>query len=202
MQALIEHARSFSDRGGDLSHLKGGQSPEVLFVCCSDSRVVPALMTGAQPGELFELRTAGGMVPAYRPDWLTGEAALTIEYAVEVLGVSDVVVCVHSGCGAVTVPSAHGETDSPPRAGGGPVGEPGAPVAPGGPGEPEPRMSLAEREHMLIQLESLRSYPCVQTRLDDGRLRVHGWFYEVHTGRVSTRRCGEGAAGGGEFVRW
>ncbi|MEU6084638.1 carbonic anhydrase [Streptomyces sp. NPDC047108] len=185
MQALIEHARSFSSSGEDLSHLAGGQTPEVLFVCCSDSRVVPALMTGARPGELFELRTAGGMVPPNRDDWPTGEAALTIEYAVEVLGVSDIVVCVHSECGAVTGPQDGGPGSAAAERGR--DGEPGGPVAPGGPGEPEPRMSLAEREHMLLQLDSLRTYPCVRARLADGRLRVHGWFYEVHTGRVSTR---------------
>ncbi|MEV6319349.1 carbonic anhydrase [Streptomyces sp. NPDC051776] len=203
MQALIEQARSFSSRGGDLSHLAGGQSPEVLFVCCSDSRVVPALMTGARPGELFELRTAGGVVPPYRDDWPWGEAAVTIEYAVEVLGVCEVVVCVHSECGAVSGPPAGERVESSPAPQDGPVIEPGLPAPPGGPGEPEPQMSLAEREHMLIQLESLRSYPCVQARLADGRLRVHGWFYEVHTGFVSTRWCGGGVDwDGGEFVRW
>lgn len=190
VQALIEHARSFSDRGGDLSHLKGGQSPEVLFVCCSDSRVVPALMTGAQPGELFELRTAGGMVPAYRPDWLTGEAALTIEYAVEVLGVSDIVVCGHSGCGAVTALVTGADLEGVPAVRGWLDREPTVTAAPQVPGSAEPDIARAVQEHILIQLETLRAYPCVSARLADGRLRLHAWFYEVHTGRVSTHRGG------------
>ncbi|MCZ9341796.1 carbonic anhydrase, partial [Streptomyces sp. TRM76130] len=75
-------------------------SPDVLFITCSDSRVVPALITGARPGQLFELRTAGNVVPPYTAERPTGEAA-TIEYAVQVLGVDDIVVCGHSHCGAV-----------------------------------------------------------------------------------------------------
>ncbi|WP_031147843.1 carbonic anhydrase, partial [Streptomyces xanthophaeus] len=77
-----------------------GQSPATLFITCSDSRVVPTLITAAAPGELFELRNAGNIVPPYRPGYRTGEAA-TIEYAVEVLKVRDIIVCGHSHCGAV-----------------------------------------------------------------------------------------------------
>ena len=65
------------------------------------SEQVPSLITGARPGELFELRTAGNIVPAYSSDHPSAETA-TIEFAVRVLGVSDIVVCGHSHCGAVT----------------------------------------------------------------------------------------------------
>ncbi|MFD8554839.1 carbonic anhydrase, partial [Streptomyces fradiae] len=100
MQPLIDNARTFGQRPEEFAKLAEGQSPEVLFITCSDSRVVPALITGARPGQLFELRTAGNIVPPYTSGRPTGEAA-TIEYAVEVLGVRDVVVCGHSHCGAV-----------------------------------------------------------------------------------------------------
>lgn len=100
MQPLIDHARSFGRRPEDFASLAQGQSPQVLFVTCSDSRVVPALITGARPGELFELRTAGNIVPPYVFDRPTSEAA-TVEYAVDVLGVTEIVVCGHSHCGAV-----------------------------------------------------------------------------------------------------
>ncbi len=87
MQPLIDNARTFGQRPEEFARLAEGQSPQVLFITCSDSRVVPALITGARPGELFELRTAGNIVPPYASEHPTSEAA-TIEYAVEVLGVA------------------------------------------------------------------------------------------------------------------
>src|ERR1041384_6086354 len=100
MQPLIDNARTFGQRPEEFAKLAEGPSPQVLFITCSDSRVVPALITGARPGELFELRTAGNIVPPYTSDTPCGETA-TIEYAVEGLGVQDIVVCGPSRCGAV-----------------------------------------------------------------------------------------------------
>ncbi|MFI9644931.1 carbonic anhydrase [Streptomyces sp. NPDC052040] len=180
MQPLIDHARAHGQRPQEFARLADGQWPQVLFITCSDSRVVPVLITGAQPGELFELRTAGNIVPPHTSARPTGEAA-TIEYAVEVLGVTDVVVCGHSHCGAVgalvrgddltAVPAvrdwlAHAAPE--PRA-----SDPG-----------DPAVAEAVQNHVLAQLLRLRSYPCVERRLTAGHLRLHGWYYEVHTGAV------------------
>ncbi len=183
MQPLIDHARSFVKRNAacpeEFARLAEGQSPQALFITCSDSRVVPALITGARPGELFELRTAGNIVPPYASERPTSEAA-TIEYAVEVLGVTDVVVCGHSHCGAVgalvrdedltAVPAVRDWlAQSTPR--------PEGTIA-------DPTVTDAVQGHILAQLLRLRSYPCVARRLTEGQLRLHGWFYEVHTGSV------------------
>ncbi|MEJ1197416.1 MULTISPECIES: carbonic anhydrase [unclassified Streptomyces] len=180
MQPLIDNARTYGQRSEEFAGHAQGQSPEALFITCSDSRVVPALITGAGPGRLFELRTAGNIVPAYGAERPSGEAA-TIEYAVEVLGVTDIVVCGHSHCGAVgalvrgddlsAVPAvrdwlAHA-ADEP------------KPCDPA-----DPTVAEAVQQHVLAQLLRLRSYPCVERRLTDGRLRMHGWYYEVHTGVV------------------
>ena len=104
MDPLTDRARAFPQRAGlagrELDGLATGQSPQALFITCSDSRVVPALIAGADPGDLFELRTAGNIVPSYRAHAAAGETA-TIEYAVDVLGVRDIVVCGHSRCGAI-----------------------------------------------------------------------------------------------------
>ena len=104
MKALLDSARSFRQRvefeSGEYRRLAEGQYPEALFITCSDSRVIPALITGARPGEIFELRNAGNIVPPYGRAGRLGEAA-TIEYALEVLGVQDIVVCGHSHCGAM-----------------------------------------------------------------------------------------------------
>ncbi|WP_055532664.1 carbonic anhydrase [Streptomyces graminilatus] len=188
MQPLIDNARTFGQRPEEFAKLAEGQSPQVLFITCSDSRVVPALITGARPGELFELRTAGNIVPPYVSASPTGEAA-TIEYAVEVLGVSDIVVCGHSHCGAVgalvrgddltAVPAvrdwlAHA-ADEP---------EPSDPSDHG-----DPTVSSAVQNHVLAQLLRLRSYPCVEQRMAKNGLRLRGWYYEVHTGAVREHRA-------------
>ncbi|MGW0121776.1 carbonic anhydrase [Streptomyces sp. NPDC003327] len=184
MQPLIDHARTFGQRPEEFTGLAAGQSPEVLFITCSDSRVVPALITGARPGQLFELRTAGNIVPPYASGTPTGEAA-TIEYAVEVLGVKDIVVCGHSHCGAVGalvrgddltgVPAvrnwlAHAADE--PR-----CSDPA-----------DPAVAEAVQNHVLTQLLRLRSYPCVEKRLTEERIRLRGWYYEVGTGAVREHR--------------
>src|SRR6188508_482553 len=79
--------------------LSDGQAPSTLFITCSDSRVVPDLFTQTGPGELFTLRNAGNIVPPYGAS--NGGESPTIEYAVSVLGIEHVIVCGHSGCGAM-----------------------------------------------------------------------------------------------------
>ena len=167
MQPLIDNARTFGQRPEEFAELAEGQSPQVLFITCSDSRVVPALITGARPGQLFELRTAGNIVPPYGSDRPTGEAA-TIEYAVEVLGVQDVVVCGHSHCGAVGALVRGDDLDAVPA-----VRDWLAHAAdePGSADPDDPAVALAVQHHVLAQLLRLRSYPCVEKRLADGRLR-------------------------------
>ncbi|MDF3332998.1 carbonic anhydrase, partial [Klebsiella quasipneumoniae subsp. similipneumoniae] len=75
------------------------QAPKALFIACSDSRVVPELLTQREPGELFVIRNAGNIVPGYGPQ--PGGVSASVEYAVAVLGVGDIVVCGHSDCGAM-----------------------------------------------------------------------------------------------------
>ncbi|WP_370421015.1 carbonic anhydrase [Streptomyces sp. QH1-20] len=187
MQSLIDHARAFSTRApqstGELSSLELGQSPEALFITCSDSRVVPTLITGTRPGDLFELRTAGNIVPEYNTEHPSGEMA-TIEYAVSVLGVRDIIVCGHSHCGAVgalvrdedltQLPAVHGWLQ---RGASAELKEPGT-------GTDGPDVAEPVQRHALDQLERLRAYPCVAERLAKGELGLHAWYYEVHTGAV------------------
>jgi carbonic anhydrase len=188
MQSLIDNARTFSERATDhtdLGRLAAGQRPEALFIACSDSRVVPALITGAAPGELFELRTAGNIIPPYDPERAFGESA-TIEFAVEALGVRNIVVCGHSHCGAVTALVRSDDPDTPPTvrrwlADTGPHDETreAADLLDG------TALTSAVQRHVLVQMERLRGHPSVAKRLEDGRLRLHGWFYAIDTGVVS-----------------
>ncbi|MBT2508022.1 carbonic anhydrase [Streptomyces sp. ISL-98] len=199
MQQLTAYARSFesrcAERGEDFRRLGAGQSPQALFITCSDSRVVPSLITGAGPGDLFELRTAGNIVPEYRHGHPAGEPA-TIEYAVRVLGVRHIVICGHSHCGAVGAmvrdddlsgaPSIQGwlDTAAPEWLRGA-----GAGAADGS----SPEFADAVQRHALAQGERLRAYPCVAEGIAAGRLSLDVWFYEVHTGAVRSYRPETGA---------
>jgi carbonic anhydrase len=179
MQPLIDNARTFGQRPEEFAKLAEGQSPQVLFITCSDSRVVPALITGARPGELFELRTAGNIVPPYASEHPTSEAA-TIEYAVEVLGVRDIVVCGHSHCGAVGALVRGDDLTAVPA-----VRDWLAHAAPRPSGAVEdPAVAEGVQSHVLTQLLRLRSYPYLDRKLKDRQLSLHAWYYEVHTGAV------------------
>ncbi|WP_181797546.1 carbonic anhydrase [Streptomyces sp. WELS2] len=183
MQPLIDNARTFGQRPEEFAKLAQGQSPQVLFITCSDSRVVPALITGARPGELFELRTAGNIVPPYASEHPTSEAA-TIEYAVEVLGVRDIVVCGHSHCGAVGALVRGDDLTAVPAVRDWLVS---ATPRPSGKAE-DPEVAEGVQGHVLTQLLRLRSYPCIERKLAEAELNLHAWYYEVHTGTVRTHR--------------
>ncbi|MER7188005.1 carbonic anhydrase [Streptomyces hyaluromycini] len=184
MQPLIDNARTFGQRPEEFARLAEGQSPQVLFITCSDSRVVPALITGARPGELFELRTAGNIVPPYASVHPTSEAA-TIEYAVEVLGVRDIVVCGHSHCGAVGALVRGDDLTAVPA-----VRDWLASAEPRPTGAVEdPAVAEGVQSHVLAQLLRLRSYPFIGRKLAEGGLTLRGWYYEVHTGAVREHRA-------------
>lgn len=189
MQSLIEHARTFprtiAHQQEEFGRLARGQQPQALFISCSDSRVIPSMFTGARPGDIFELRTAGNIVPRYRPQAACGVAG-SLEFALQALRVPDIVVCGHSYCGAVQGLIREQNVQTMPllrrwlswaeyRATG------NEPWQTQGLGE-DP--TAAAQQHVLTQLEHLRSYPNVARRIASGGLRLHAWFYTVETGEV------------------
>lgn len=186
MQSLIDHARFFSSRIAGhrerFAALANGQEPLAMFVSCSDSRVMPALFTAAGPGEIFELRTAGNIVPRYRARAKCGVAG-TLEYAVEFLKVADIVVCGHTHCGAV-----QGLVDRRPLRQM-PLVERWLTVA-GFTGTQRGPADLHEqgRRHLTVQVAHLQTYPFIARRLAAGALRLHAWFYSVDTGEITVRQ--------------
>ena len=107
LSALIKGALAFheTEYNGDralMGRLSKGQEPDVLMIACSDSRVDPALIFGARPGDLFVVRVVANLVPAQRSgDALAHGVMAAVEYGVKALGVSHVVVCGHSHCGGI-----------------------------------------------------------------------------------------------------
>lgn len=188
MKKLIEGLRTFvstvhrSER--DLyEELATGQRPETLFVTCSDSRVCPSTMTGAGPGELFVVRNAGNIVPPAGHQ--SGEEA-SIEYGVVALKVRDIIVCGHSDCGAMKavidptplawMPSVARWLDHAER-----VRE----IVEQRPDlSPAERLTRAIEANVLTQLSHLMTIGPVARAVERGELELHGWVWDIATGRV------------------
>lgn len=158
----------------------GGQHPKTLFIGCSDSRLVPYLLTGAQPGELFIVRNVGAIVPPYDGTRGLHGTMAAIEFAVLSLHVEHIVVCGHSHCGAVRaayegVPSEAVALKAWLEL----ADEALLPVQPG----PE-ALRRTEQRLVVLQLERLMGYPMVRRDVEAGRLALHGWHYVIEDGEI------------------
>jgi carbonic anhydrase len=175
-----------SNRGLFEQLAETGQRPETLFMTCSDSRVVPNLITSAAPGELFIVRNVGNIVPSVERGFVGGVSA-AIEYAVEVLKVGHVIVCGHTGCGAIDA------ILHPERVAHLPFVSRWLAAASSIPKlideryghlDAEGRMAAAVQENVLVQLENLRSFDFVARGLDSGALKMSGWVFKIATGEI------------------
>lgn len=163
-----------------------GQRPDTLFITCSDSRVVPNIITSSAPGDLFIVRNVGNIVPSVH-NKLHGGVSAAIEYAVQVLEVSTIVVCGHTQCGAM------GAIVHPERMTHLPFVSKWLREASNIPKileerygalDPEQRLNAATQENVLTQLENLRTFDFVAERLDRGALNLAGWVFKIATGEV------------------
>jgi len=194
MQRLIEGVHKFrKDEFGNYRKLfrklsQEGQNPHTLFITCSDSRVLAELITQSKPGDLFVVKNIGNIVPPASATGSTNSTAAAIEFAVEVLKVSDIVVCGHSQCGAMSAliqgvaakPMPHLEEWLKLAA---PVRE-RVEKEYSWVKDVSERISAAGGENVLFALDNLHSYPCVQDRLADGSLRIHGWYFQIATAEL------------------
>ncbi len=190
MQQLFEGHRRFlkevfPERRSHYHLLAESQAPQWLFITCSDSRVVPDLILGTEPGDLFISRSIGNVVPVS-----TGEVdgvSATIEYAVEVLKVPYVIVCGHSDCGAMKAALERKALETLPKAkrwlqhveGAFSHRQPADPAD----GEHAELCSLI-RGNVVAQLGNLKAQPAVAKALVHGSLKVFGWYYDILTGRI------------------
>ncbi len=177
--------RAFRAQQELFTRLADGQSPETLFITCSDSRIDPNLITQTDPGDLFVIRNAGNIIPAFGGQ--SGSEVATIEFALAGLGVRNIVVCGHSHCGAMKGlldPSILSEMPA--------VAEYLKHA------EATRRIVRSKYQHLsgndlldvtieenvLVQIESLQTHPAVAVALSEGKLSLHAWVYDIPTGDV------------------
>lgn len=175
----------FKEKKALFNRLSSNQSPRALFITCSDSRVDPIMLTQTDPGELFILRNAGNMVPPYGS--MTGSSTATIEYAMAVLKIPNIIVCGHTDCGVM-------------RALLNPDDVNGLPALRAWVGQAEITrrlmqehhvncdddecLNIATQENVRAQLDNLRTHPSVAVQLRKGEVKLHGWIYSISTGEV------------------
>jgi carbonic anhydrase len=165
--------------------LAAGQAPMALFITCSDSRISPGLLMQTKPGDLFILRNAGNMIPPYGAS--RGGEEATIEYAVRALDVKHIIVCGHSHCGAIkallnpemvvempAVANWLSHAEATRRI----VKENYSHL------DEVSKQKAAIEEHVLVQLENIRTHPSVAAKLSKGDLTLHGWVYKIEAGEV------------------
>jgi carbonic anhydrase len=190
VQRLIEGHKKFLaevfPRRRDQFHLLAeSQAPEWLFITCSDSRVLPDLILGTGPGDLFITRNAGNVVPVTAND--VDGCTATIEYAVEVLKVKHAILCGHSDCGAMKAALDRKGLEKLPKASRW-LHHVEAAFTHRQPLNPEdgPHAELASliRGNVVAQLLNLKAQPSVARAVMEGRLAVHGWYYEILSGRI------------------
>ncbi|MBI4683587.1 MAG: carbonic anhydrase [Nitrospirae bacterium] len=168
--------------------LSEGQSPEILFITCADSRIDPNLVTQSRPGELFIVRNMGNIIPPYDAIKDKNSVAAAIEFAVLDLRVKDIIICGHSDCGAMqALYRDEKEFNNMPH-----LREwlqladsvkkivlrhyQEAPAA--------IRLRITEEENVLCQLNNIQTYPFVLDALNTGALHLHGWYYNIRTGSI------------------
>jgi carbonic anhydrase len=157
-----------------------GQRPTTLFIGCSDSRVVPYLLTGSGPGELFMVRNVGNLVPPFDASQGYHGTAAAIEFAVLALGVREIVVCGHSHCGAIRALYADPNPATPHTNRWLDLARDATlPVPPSA-----EALRRTEQRSVVLQLERLMAYPMVAERVEAGRLALHGWHYVIEDGTV------------------
>ncbi len=171
------------------TQLANGQHPHTLFIACSDSRVVPNLITHAKPGDLFIVRNIGNFIPPYNDQDNFAGVASAIEYALYKLKVKNIVICGHSQCGAIASLFVEQKTQnkSYPHITkwltlGHPAKEKALKEKPNA--TIEEIKEYTEKISTLFQMENLLTYPHVKELVEKNELHIEAWHYNFKTGEV------------------
>lgn len=188
LEGVIEFQEDYFEENRELfSDLALSQKPHTLYIGCSDSRIVPNILTNTIPGELFVVRNIGNMVPPFDEDVENFHCTTSIiEYAVNVLEVENILICGHSNCGGCKalyyddekldkIPNvkkwltiAHNVRDRVLKK----------------------NLSLEEREfqteqlNIIQQIQNLLSYPFILEKYENGELKIAGWYYIIENGNT------------------
>lgn len=167
---------------------KEGQNPKILFIGCSDSRVVPDLILNTKPGDLFVIRTAGNFVPPYVATELADSVTGTLQFAIESLGIKEIIVCGHSHCGAIAGLFDPSLEEKLPLVNQilrfGQEAKKAVLQNGGDKMSVEERNVFTEQISILFQIEHLLSFPFIKERVEKQELFLHGWYYQIETGRI------------------
>lgn len=198
MKEIIEgflkfQKNAFPERVKLFRNLANQQRPRALFISCSDSRLVPELVTQREPGDLFVIRNAGNIVPSYGPE--PGGVSASVEYAVAALQVNDIVICGHSDCGAMTAIATCQCLDHMPAVSSWLRYADSARVVNEARQHPTPAAKVAAmvRENVIAQLANIQTHPSVRLALEEGRVTLHGWIYDIGSGHIDAF---DGSSGG------
>ena len=174
-----------------LDLVENGQHPKALYIGCSDSRVLPNLITKSAPGDLFVVRNVGNFVAPYRPDEDFHSTASAIEYAISVLKVENIIVCGHTHCGAIcAIYDNEGKMDSPDLVHTkkwltlGENAKKQALLALGNRADKDMLLRLTEKLSVISQIENLLTYPSVKSKVEAGEINIHGWMYDIESGEI------------------
>ncbi len=189
----IQHfqERVFGDKKSLFRRLGEGQFPLALFITCCDSRIDPNLLTQTDPGQLFIHRNIGNLVP---PHGVSSSIVATLEYALKQLHIREIIVCGHSKCGAMQGLLAPEALQDMPG-----VADwlrharailPGVEQASLGL-SPAEKLDLTIERNVLLQIEHVKSHPCVAEALSAGRLRLHAWVYHIASGQMTVHDPGK-----------
>jgi len=201
MQKLIEGAVAFRQNDFEtheklFSQLGKEQKPHTLFIGCSDSRLVPNMITTTMPGELFIIRNVANIIPPYQQ---TGEylaAVSAIEFAIQGLEVENIVVCGHSNCGGIAAlykPAEYFQKLPHTRKWlelALPVKEKVLKILPDG--NHASKEWLTEQMNVVEQIHHLLTYPYIVEKYEKGQLTISGWYYIIETGEIFSYNATKG----------
>jgi carbonic anhydrase len=195
MQKLLEGVHRFQQKEfGPYKEVfrrlsRNGQKPHTLFITCADSRVVAELITQSKPGDLVVVKNIGNIVPPPEPEGGCSSTGAGIEFAVDVLGVTDIVVCGHSQCGAMAalMEQNGGPSELKHLRNWVALAQPVKEVIERNYSHlasPAERLRAAEEENVLFSIERLQTYPTVAKKLKEGTVRLHAWFFKIATAEL------------------
>jgi carbonic anhydrase len=194
IENLIQGYRRFHENYFDadeqlFNQLAHGQKPATLVIACSDSRVDPAIITDSKPGDLFVVRNVANLVPPYEVGGGYHGVSSALEFGVQVLEVKHIIVFGHRQCGGIRAlvdgieeGAAGGEFIAPwmnmaqrayQRV-----------LADNPHGSSDEHARACELGGVMVSLENLMTFPWIKSRVEEGKLELHGWYFDIESGEI------------------